>query len=247
MTPEQAKEARAYLESTIERAAAINFDADRFNELHEQHTNAQYVAGWNLPGCLPEMEPATFETAEEAREFIANELYDLAKNGDDDISEEDANAHREAIEGSNAESGGVQSGPYVYWWNPNETPIPDPDDAKEYADMLATLAELDLTHDEADEAQDRARERIQESALEVTVRTDWHAPGTTSDQKPTEFNILLSTGGPATRIIGELDEHGTPDRARFEFQDWGIPWTDIPAAGQSDALLSFAQCFFFGE
>lgn len=244
MTPEQHKEARASLQGVIERAAALNFDADRFAELHEQHTNAQFVAGWNLPGCLPEMEPATFETAAEAREFIANELYDLAQNGDDDISEEDANAHRSAIEGSKSPSGSVQSGPYVYWWNPNETP----DEAKEYADLCAVLAELDLTPDEADEAQDRARERIQESALSVEVRTDWHAPGTTADEKPTEFNILLSTGGPATRIIGELDEHGTPDRARFEFQDWHIPWSEVVATGdESDALLSFAQCFFFGE
>ena len=29
-----------------------------------------YVAGWNLPGCLPEMDPATLESEAEAKDFI---------------------------------------------------------------------------------------------------------------------------------------------------------------------------------
>lgn len=33
----------------------------------------KWVAGWNLPGCIPEMEPATFDTLAEARAFIAEE------------------------------------------------------------------------------------------------------------------------------------------------------------------------------
>ena len=37
-----------------------------------------WVAGWNSPGCLPEMEPAGFETWEEARDFIAEELERFA-------------------------------------------------------------------------------------------------------------------------------------------------------------------------
>lgn len=34
----------------------------------------KYIAMWNMPGCLPEMEPAIFDTFEEARAFIADEL-----------------------------------------------------------------------------------------------------------------------------------------------------------------------------
>lgn len=30
-----------------------------------------WVAGWNMPGYLPEMEPAIFDTEEEAFNFIA--------------------------------------------------------------------------------------------------------------------------------------------------------------------------------
>ena len=33
-----------------------------------------YVAGWNLPGYLPEMEPATFYSPENARDFLIDEL-----------------------------------------------------------------------------------------------------------------------------------------------------------------------------
>lgn len=32
-----------------------------------------YHAGWNLPGCLPEMEPATFDTEAEAEQFVFDE------------------------------------------------------------------------------------------------------------------------------------------------------------------------------
>lgn len=33
----------------------------------------KYSAGWSLPGCIPEMTPALFDTEEEARAFIAAE------------------------------------------------------------------------------------------------------------------------------------------------------------------------------
>lgn len=92
---------------------------------------------------------------------------------------------------------------------------------------------------------DEARERIEESALSVEVRTDWHAPGA-DDEKPTDFRVLLTTGGPALQIRGELDEHGAPTRAWLEFKDWGTGWTqyhDIDA----ETLITFAGCFYFGE
>jgi hypothetical protein len=30
----------------------------------------KYIAGWNMPGYLPEMEPTIFDTEQEAFEFI---------------------------------------------------------------------------------------------------------------------------------------------------------------------------------
>ena len=91
---------------------------------------------------------------------------------------------------------------------------------------------------------EEALEAIQEAALSVAVRPDW----TSLDEKmtPTEFLVLLTTGGPAVRIRGELDRHGEPDRAWLEVQDWGKPWTEYlgpnPAA-LADACLAYARCF----
>lgn len=92
---------------------------------------------------------------------------------------------------------------------------------------------------------DEAEERIQDDALSVEVRSDWHTPGDGSD--PTEFQILLCTGGPAVRIMGEM-EQGEPSRAWLEYQDWGIPWTErVNQGGDHYALLTYARCFYFGE
>jgi len=103
---------------------------------------------------------------------------------------------------------------------------------------------------------DKVRERIEENALSVQVRSGWYGPGETTQAE--EFEILLTTGGPALRIIGELDEYAQANNARLEFQDWGTPWTrfdvyketdnDIKecSAAESD-VLTFAQCFYFGE
>jgi hypothetical protein len=95
------------------------------------------------------------------------------------------------------------------------------------------------------------RERIMsEDALEVSVRSDWYpAGGTQEDAKPIEYRILLGTGGPATRIVGELDEYGQPTNAVFEYQDWFKPWApanDLTNA-ETKTLLEYARQFWFGE
>jgi hypothetical protein len=115
----------------------------------------------------------------------------------------------------------------------------------------------DLSQEEKDELQEladsagecnsreEAEQRIQEDALSVEVRSEWHAPGDANGVQDAEFMILLSTGGPASRIRGELS-NGEPDRAWLEVQDWGTPWTryfDI----EQDTLLAYARCFYFGE
>ena len=113
-------------------------------------------------------------------------------------------------------------------------------------DRDATDEEWSDYHDEAD-----AEQRISESVLEVLVRGDWHTPGERSEDA--EFQILLTTGGPALRIKGELDHHGVPRRAWLEHQDWGTPWTPFwdATTAPHDApstLLAFAShfpCFRF--
>ncbi|MGH8758105.1 MAG: hypothetical protein ACREVW_01095 [Burkholderiales bacterium] len=97
------------------------------------------------------------------------------------------------------------------------------------------------------ESSDKARERIQESPLSAQVRSGWTSPGEPMEAE--QFEILLSTGGPALRIMGELDEHKKPHRAWLEYQDWGTPWTEYHAPEQCDhdTLLAFCTQFYFGE
>lgn len=96
--------------------------------------------------------------------------------------------------------------------------------------------------------EDEARERIQEDALSVEVRSGWTTVG--EPLEPSEFRILLCTAGPAVRIVGELDEHKEPDRARIEHQDWFKPWTQLmpseyPPGFDQDTLLTYCRQFYF--
>jgi len=94
---------------------------------------------------------------------------------------------------------------------------------------------------------EQIQERIQEDPLSVEVRSDWHSPGS-EDSTPSQYKILLSTGGPATQIIGELSEYGQPENARMQAQDWFTEWeTTITSSEQDDALLVYANQFYFGE
>lgn len=109
-------------------------------------------------------------------------------------------------------------------------------------DNAEELAELEAAADDCTDEED-ARQRIQEDPLSVEVRSDWTSPG--EELTAGEFQILLCTGGPAVRIMGELDR-GEPVRAWLEYQDWGTPWAQYFGAS-SDTLCQYASHFFFGE
>lgn len=109
------------------------------------------------------------------------------------------------------------------------------------ADNAEELAELSSA---AGECEDResAEDRIREDPLTIRVRSGWVDIG--GEMEPEEFEILLSTGGPAVRIIGELDGNREPCRARLEVQDWFKPWSEyLPA--NSDVLLTYCRVFCF--
>ena len=91
---------------------------------------------------------------------------------------------------------------------------------------------------------DAIEESCQESALSVEVRSAWGTPSETMG--PDEFQILLSTGGPALRIIGDLADF-QPDRPRIEHQDWGTPWAEWYRDVDHDAIAWFAGLFYFGD
>jgi len=103
------------------------------------------------------------------------------------------------------------------------------DEAEELAELEEQAGEY-ASREEAEQA-------IYENPLDIQYRSGWASSA--EDLEPEEFCILLCTGGPAVRIVGELGNHGQPSCAWLEYQDWGTPWTML-FDGQSDAL-EYAQ------
>jgi len=112
---------------------------------------------------------------------------------------------------------------------------------EEFAVEADELAELESDAGDC-ESEDDARQRIDDDQLSIEVG-GWWSPG--SEAEPTEYRILLGTGGPAVRIVGDLGQHGEPSAARLEVQDWFKPWTEYSC--DDDILLKYAACFYFGE
>lgn len=111
-------------------------------------------------------------------------------------------------------------------------------DREELQDLIEAAGEF--------EDNDEVQQQVQESALSVQVRSGWHNPGDEDANAPEEFEILLTTGGPALRIIGELDSYCQPMNPEMQWQDWGTPWTEFRAV-DSAAMTEFCKVFWFGE
>jgi hypothetical protein len=103
----------------------------------------------------------------------------------------------------------------------------------------ATREEREEFHDE-----DAARQDIEEDPLSIRVRSGWH--NFNEEAEDEDFEILLCTGGPAVRIVGELDSR-QPSRARLEYQDWYEPWAEYLDMTSEERvyLLKYAQAFPF--
>lgn len=95
---------------------------------------------------------------------------------------------------------------------------------------------------------DWIEDAMREAPLSVDIREGWKSPGDGASAEPTEFQILLSTGGPGLRVTGELI-NGEPYRCWLEHQDWGTPWTRYfsRTEGRADALKWFAGLFYYGD
>ncbi len=119
----------------------------------------------------------------------------------------------------------------------------DTDELTPAALALAAENAWDVTGSR-DDLTEALREYVQGMALSVLVRSEWHEPG--AEATYGQFEVLLCTGGPAVRILGELDSYREPYRPHLQYQDWGIPWTDHPEA-LTDALAWFAGQFYYGE
>lgn len=107
--------------------------------------------------------------------------------------------------------------------------------------MTASSEDRESYHDE-----DSAREAISESPLSIEVRSSWTSVG--DPLEADEYMILLCTGGPAVRIVGDLSG-GDPDSAHIEYQDWFTPWERLHGitSEEEDALVTFAQEFYYNS
>jgi hypothetical protein len=120
--------------------------------------------------------------------------------------------------------------------------------AESILEMVGNLAAGDENENESQ--REEAMQAIQESVLSVMVRDGWRKPGERNEcgaNTADEYEILLSTGGPAARIYGGLNKYGEPETAELQVQDWFKPWTRSKNQITQETLLKFAQCFYFGE
>lgn len=123
------------------------------------------------------------------------------------------------------------------------------DQAKAQLDSIREMVQALNDAGDDDEKREKAVQTIHENPLSVEVRSGWYPPNDKdADKAPAEYRILLCWGGPACQIVGALSEHGEPDTARIEYQDWGTPWTEYRISREDqDVLLSYARQFYFGE
>lgn len=106
------------------------------------------------------------------------------------------------------------------------------------------LAELEAAAGDCEDADD-ARQRIEEDALSVEVRSGWESVGETLEAS--EYRIVLCTGGPHVEIVGDLNQ-GQPSSARLLYQDWGTGEIEYFCDNLDRyALIAYASVFYFGE
>jgi len=108
------------------------------------------------------------------------------------------------------------------------------DDAKELANLKEAAGGC--------EDKEQAQQRIEEDPLSIELG-GWWIPS--SSPRATEYRILLTSGGPAVRIVGELGWFHEPTTAKLEVQDWFKPWTEYRC--EESVLLEYVAQLYLGE
>ena len=113
-------------------------------------------------------------------------------------------------------------------------------------EKISYLESLNVTSSEDEEEIEQIKESILNSALSVEFRSGWTS--NPNELEIEEFKILLTWGGPALRVIGDLNQYKELENIKMQFQDWGTCWTDFEITeNQQEALNWFCNCFYFGE
>lgn len=92
--------------------------------------------------------------------------------------------------------------------------------------------------------QEEAIQAIQDDALEILTRGDWHG-ALDNGSEDVELQVLLCTGGPAVRIIADLED-GVVTDSRIEYQDWGTPWLRLLTYTHEDKQAVREYCCALG-
>lgn len=255
---EALEQAKAHVESIKRLVMALSVDYDRLEELKTQRNENAWLAGWNMPGYMPDNGPCTFETAEEARKYIAEEMERVAEELEEQagaINDEDgdsldaadlyvsAQELRDTAEAialdarhSNATEFGQTVGKWHYWVTMNPTPLDD-NDAQELAELEEDAGDC--------ASEEQARERINEDALSVEVRSGW---GSTDSWQAEEFRIVLCTGGPHVELRGTLDNNGEPCGVGVFYSDgWAEGGELLLSSDDRETVLTYCEQFYFGE
>lgn len=122
---------------------------------------------------------------------------------------------------------------------------PTDQDWNEAFDSGRELAELESVAGDCED-EDDARQRIEDDALSVEVRSNWETPG--AEMTASEYRIVLCTGGPHCEIVGDLGRYGEPESARLLYSDWFTGKQEyICDSDEQAALLTYARQFYFGQ
>jgi hypothetical protein len=243
-------QAQSQVESIVAMVAALNCDYDRLKELRDKAKEGHYVAGWNLPGYLPDSEPASFEAADDARSYIADAIRDAADAMRDAADADDADdagyaadvadaiayaLEKLETEKNRAEYSG-QVGKFVYWISYNDG-LADLEEREELDRLKAAAGDC--------ESEEDARMRIDQDPLSIEVRSGWET--LYEELKPREFRVILCTGGPHVELQGDLDSYQQPDSVRVIYACWGESGEYFPDGEECYALLTYCRQFYFGE
>lgn len=103
------------------------------------------------------------------------------------------------------------------------------------------IKELGFTGDNWTDTAEAIEQWADGIPLSLLFRSDWFS--TAQEAETAEFELLLSTGGPALRIIGAVTDGELQDPV-MQMQDWGTPWIDVDTNDAEDSAMAwFISCF----
>lgn len=243
MTDNARNQARAQVVSIVEMVAALRVDYDRLEELRDTRDSQGSVISGTMraqdliPAFMDELrERAPVEYAQ----LIVNNVFPAHAQEDEDSKwwHDEAPSLLECLfdELEGCAPRGLYFGAH-------------PGDGSDFGfwmteDDAQDLAELEEQAGDCESEED-ARQRIEEDALSVEVRSGWVSPG--DYMAAEEYRIVLCTGGPHVELVGDIGMNGYAESVRVLFQDWFQGRQElILDPSEREAVLEYAACFYFG-